>query len=156
MRRGVGLIHFIGGLFVSGVVLSICVPLYLTGMRQADAGILRARMREEARQISDHFREDVRQAASISIASDGSGVRLASNSPGRRRSEVRYQFSQTGLNREVEGGEKARDAWSAPLTGVRFSRAGRTVRLQLFFDQQLYGRRQGFSADCAAAPRSAL
>jgi hypothetical protein len=69
MRRGVGLIHFIGGLFVSGVVLSICVPLYLTGMRQADAGIVRARMREEARQISDRFREDVGQAASVSIAS---------------------------------------------------------------------------------------
>jgi hypothetical protein len=156
MRRGVGLIHFIGGLFVSGVVLSICVPLYLTGLRQADAGILRARMREEARQISNHFREDVRQAASVSIASNGSGVRLLASRPGGRRSEVRYQLAKAGLTREVSGSDEARDAWAAPLTGVRFTRAGRSVRLQLFFDQQLYGHRQAFSTECAAVPRSAL
>jgi hypothetical protein len=69
---------------------------------------------------------------------------------------VRYQFAPSGLTREATGGEKERDVWEAPLTGARFSRAGRTVRWQLFFDQQLYGRRQAFSVDCAAVPRSAL
>jgi hypothetical protein len=159
-RRGVGLIHMIGGLFVGGLVLSLSVPLYLTAVRQADGGVLRSRMREQARQITSRIREDVRQAASLQLASDGSGVRLTLQRPNGARDQISYEHSAQGLVRDVRPGDSGRtaehDVWSTPLTGVTFSHSGPAVRAQLFFDQQINGRRAAFSTDCTAIPRSAL
>lgn len=159
LHRGSALLQLIAGLFVAGLVLTLAVPLYLTGVRRWDAGLAQSRMREQARRVTSRLREDVRQAATLQVASDGAALRLALRRPGGVVDQVSYAFSGGVLVRDLHPGAgraAEQDVYAAPLTRARFSRSGPGVRAQFFFDQQLYGRHLGFSADCVAVPRSAL
>lgn len=159
MRRGEGLVHLIGGMFVGSLVLSLCVPLYFSAQRHADAGVARARMAEQARQISSRLREDIRQSISVQVLNRGTGLQLVQAHPDGSRDLVRYVPASGGLTRTYRPtGKNPRqpedEVFRAPLALARFSRQGRAVRAQLFFEQSAGGRRLAFSTDCLAAPRT--
>ena len=64
-RRGWGLLQTVGSMFAGSLVLGACVPLFITAQRQADLSSARARMTLQAREISSHFREDIRRASAV-------------------------------------------------------------------------------------------
>jgi len=162
MRRGWGLLQTVGGLFAGSLVLSVCVPLFLTAQRQADLSSARARMTLQAREISNHFREDVRQASVIQISEDGRSLRLERVRPARpnERTSVNYQLTPKGLVREVRrvtrGEVTERRLYAAALTGARFGRSGRAVTARLDLSHEQYGRSLQYHLDCEATSRSSL
>ena len=159
MRRGEGLVHLIGGMFVGSLVLSLCVPLYFSAQRHADAGVARARMAEQARQLSSRLREDIRQSVSVQVLNHGTGLQLVRAHPDGSRDLVRYVPAPGGLTRTYRptGGNSRQpedEVFRAPLALARFGRQGEAVRAQMFFEQRVGGRRLAFSADCLVAPRA--
>jgi hypothetical protein len=160
-RRGWGLIHLIGGMFTSALVLGTCVPLYVGAQRQAEWGIHRARMTATAREVTAAVQADVRQASSIRIMG-GRELRLTlarASRPGVR-DLVRYRQTEAGLIREVRPGAGDRPPervmYGEPLVGARFTRQGKSVHAQLSFRRKLYGREIRMDLECSATPRSAL
>jgi len=159
-RRGWGLLQTLGGMFAGSLVLGVCVPLFVTAQREADLGTARARMTLEAREISSHFREDVRQASAIQVSEDGRSLRLTHSRPDQPGVSglVSYQVNRAGLLREVrtEGATSERNVYAHSLRGARFNRAGRAVTARLDFSHEQYGRTLRYHLDCEATPRSSL
>jgi hypothetical protein len=160
LRRGWGLLQVLGGIFAGSLVLGVCVPLFIAGQREADLGSARARMTLEAREISNHFREDVRQASDVQVSGDGRALRLVHARPSQRGAHdvLSYQSTPAGLLREVRtGGAIAeRSLYAATLREVRFHRSGSSVTAQLDFGHEQYGRTVRYHLNCAATPRSSL
>lgn len=159
--RGVGLIHLVAGMFVTGLVLSLCVPLFLAAERYSEAGRARARMAEQGRRITGHLREDVRQSVSAQVLNRGAALRLnLGRTLSGKPDQVLYEVTPEGLVRSLRPGTPDRqaqqDLFGAPLAVARFERSGKTIRAQLFFEQRLNGRTLPFSTDCAAIPRAEL
>lgn len=159
LRRGWGLLQVVGGIFAGSLVLGVCVPLFLTAQRQADLSGAQARMHLQAREISGHFREDVRQASTVQVAANGQTLRLIRPSATQPalQTVVRYERSPQGLLREVQssnGETTERSVYTAALKEARFGRAGHTVTARLDFAHAQYGRTLEYHLDCAATPRS--
>lgn len=161
-RRGWGLLQMIGGLFAGSLVLGVCVPLFITAQRHADLGAARSRITLQAREVSSHFREDVRQAATVQIAGDGRLLRLVHFRPDQPnvRALVTYEVTPRGLLREVRlgrnGAATERNLYATDLTSCRFGQAGKGVTARLDFAHDEYGRTLRYHLDCEATPRSSL
>lgn len=158
-RRGWTLLTLVTSFFVSALVLGTCVPLYLAGQREAEIGMRNARMREVGREISSHFREDVRQAGQVAVDTGGRGLRLALPRPGGGTDRVLYQSGAEGLIREVLPGGSGRAAeravYGTPLRSVRFRQSGPRVAAELDLGQEYRGRTLELRLECSAVPRSA-
>jgi hypothetical protein len=149
----------LGGLFVSALVLSACVPLYLSAQRGAERGVARVRMQEMAREIEGHLREDIRQAERVEAGSPVLRLSLRRASQPSIRDRVTYRWGAGGLTREVvpggAGREPERALYGSPLAEVRFSREGTAVHSRLEFRERTRGLHVTQLLDCTATPRSA-
>jgi hypothetical protein len=152
--------HLVGGMFASALVVGACVPLYLSGQRHADTGVRRARMQEMARQITTHFREDVRQATTAEVGDGGRLLRLSLPRVTRAGAPdvVVYRYSALGLQREVRPGAGSHGAeralYPAPLVAARFAREGRVLRADLELRETFRSRVMRLDLSCTATPRS--
>ena len=157
MRHGWGLLHLISGIFVSALVLGICVPLFINAQRQAEAGARRARMVATARELMHAFQADVRQSAGAVPTDGGKGLRLtAPRTSGGAPGAVTYRSTPAGLVREQRGGGlTARAHYGRPGTRASFVGEGAAIRARFSFSERVRGRRLELVLECSALPRSA-
>lgn len=160
-RRGWTLLHLVGGMFVGSLVLGMVVPLYLTAQRNAESGMLRARMNTAARELGARFREDVRQASSVQVGNGGRTLSLVLPHPGTRGPATRvvYRAGSGGLVREARAGAGSLaevSEFAAPLAAWTFNRSGTGYGAHWSFRQPFRERELRLELDSFATPRSAL
>lgn len=161
-NRGWGLLQMIGGIFAGSLVLGVCVPLFLTAQRQADLSAAQAQMTLQARELSSHFREDVRQASAAEVAEEGRLLRLglARAEPPNLPVQVTYRTTPGGVVREVRLAPHAvlteRSVYDRAAPGCRFRREGSQLTARLDFARELHGRSLRYYLECEATPRSSL
>lgn len=161
-RRAWGLLQMIGAIFAGSAVLSVTVPLFMAAQREAEVGAARARMTTEARELSGHIREDIRQASRVELAAGGTELRLVltrASQPGVQ-DRITYRRTADGLQREVRPGDDARPAerrvYGPPLTQCQFVQDPGGVVARLSYVRRVSGRSVRYSLNCSAMPRSAL
>jgi hypothetical protein len=157
----------IGGIFAGSLVLGVCVPLFLATQRQADLSAAQARITLQARELSSHFREDVRQASAAEVREEGRLLRLVLARPEQPNLPVQVTYRSTagGLVREVHAAPHAalterrlteRRVYDRAAADCRFRREGSKLTAQLDFARELYGRSLRYHLECEATPRSSL
>lgn len=161
VRRGWGVVQLLGAIFAGTLVLGACVPLFMAAQREADVGMVRARMTTTAREISARLREDVRQATDVQVTGGGDGLQLTQTRVATGvRDRITYRRTAKGLVRDVTPGDGARPAERSVFTGAlsqcRFARQQDAVSASLSFASRVNGRPVQYRLDCTATPRSAL